>query len=510
MLLDLKARRDFAELVIGIVGAVGSRLGDVQKVLQSEFTAAGYKVKTVHLIELLHEIDRWETLSEAHEDLRIKEHMDAGDKFRELIDSDDALAILGVGEIRKLREKATGNPKEPAKRTVYILKSLKHPDEIAALREIYGPSFFLVAAYSPREVRIQHLATKIARSYNSYDEVQFRANAEKLVSRDQKDTTKSFGQNVRQSFPMADVFLDSTDEPKLQKEVDRFVRLVLGDDSETPRKDEFVMAHAFTAGLRSGSLSRQVGAAIASPCGEILAVGTNEVPKYRGGQYWPDDKRDHRDIRKQFDSSDLLKRVNVGEVLDRLSEGGWLLESKKGLSSGDRVKEALPLLKNTRIMQPLEYGRAVHAEMAAIVQAATLGVQIRGTTLYSTTFPCHECARHIIAAGILRVVFIEPYPKSLAAQLHEDAIAVETATPDRLLFEPFIGIAPRKFLDLFQMFGDRKSSEGKRLEWKPTTSVLRMSGFPESYIASEEDALELLHRRMEHAKLNAIGDSNAQ
>lgn len=509
MLLDLKARRDCGELVVGIVGAVGSKLGYVQDALQSAFTAAGYRAEPVRLVELLHEIDKWENLDEAPEDIRLEKHMDAGDEFRSSINSDDALAVLDVGEIRKLRQKLTGATTEPAERSAYILKSLKHPEEILSLREIYGPGFLLVAAYSPREVRIQTLASKIARSRNSYDVEPFRENAERLVSRDQKDSTKTFGQNVRQSFPMADVFVDSTDEPKLGQNVDRFIRLVLGDNSETPTRDESAMAHASLAGLRSGALGRQVGAAIASPCGEILVVGTNEVPKYGGGQYWPNDVPDQRDIRKQFDSSDLLKQVNTGEILDRLADEGWLLPSKKDLSSGDRVREALLLLKGTRIMQPLEYGRAVHAEMAAIVEAAARGVKIRGATLYTTTFPCHECARHIIAAGTLRVVFIEPYPKSLAAQLHDDAIAVETGSPGRLLFEPFIGIAPRQFGDLFKIFGDRKDSEGKRFEWKPITSVLRTPGFPESYMASETDALELLHRRMESAKLQAIGESNA-
>jgi cytidine deaminase len=509
MLLDLKARRDYAELVIGMVGAVGSNLGYVQKALQAAFAAAGYRAEPVHLAELLHEIDRWEVLTEAPEDLRIEKHMDAGDEFRSLIGSDDALAVLGVGEIRKLRQKLTNSPTEPAKRTAYIVKSLKHPEEILSLREIYGPGFLLVAAYSPREIRLQNLASKIARSRNSYDSDPFREDAERLVTRDQIDSTKTFGQNVRQSFPMADVFVDSTDEPKLRENVDRFVRLVLGDNSETPTRDEYAMAHAFLTGLRSSALGRQVGAAIASSCGEILVVGTNEVPKYGGGQYWPGDVPDHRDIRKEFDSSDLLEQVNVGEILDRLAGEGWLLPSKKDLPSNDRVQEALPLLKGTRIMQPLEYGRAVHAEMAAIVEASARGVKIRGATLYSTTFPCHECARHIIAAGILRVVFIEPYPKSLAAQLHDDAIAVETGGLRRLLFEPFIGIAPRQFAELFPIFGDRKSSAGARIEWKPGTSLLRMPGFPESYIANENDALELLHKRMEHAKLKPIGDGNA-
>lgn len=446
---------------------------------------------------------------ETPEDVRLEKHMDAGDEFRSLISSDDAVAILGVGEIRKTRQRLTNSATVPAKRTAYIIKSLKHPDEVSSLREIYGPSFLLVAAYSPRDVRIQYLASKIARSRNSYQAEAFRENAERLVNRDQKDSTKASGQNVRQSFPMADVFVESTEGQELRGDVGRFVRLLLGDNAETPTKDEYAMAHAFLAGLRSGALGRQVGAAIASVSGEVLVVGTNEVPKYGGGQYWPGDPSDQRDIRREYDSSDLLKQLNIAEVLDRLAEEGWLEGAKKVLSSGDRVKEALPLLRGTRIMQPLEYGRAVHAEMAAIVEAATRGVEIRGATLYTTTFPCHECARHIIASGLSRVVFIEPYPKSLAVELHDDAIAVEKAAPGRLLFEPFIGIAPRQFAELFPIFGDRKAFDGKRLQWKPQTSVLRMPAFPESYISSENDALELLYRRMESAKLNAIGDSDA-
>jgi len=329
------------------------------------------------------------------------------------------------------------------------------------------------------------------------------------VSREQKDSTKTYGQNVRQSFPMADVFVDTTKESKLRENVSRFVRLVLGDNSETPTRDEYAMAHAFAAALRSGALGRQVGAAIASTHGEILVVGTNEVPKYGGGQYWPDDSPDNRDIRKEHDSSDLLKQVNIGEFLDRLGQEGWLISSKGDLSSNERVKQALPMLKGIRIMQPLEYGRAVHAEMAAIVEASARGLKIRGSTLYTTTFPCNECGRHIIAAGILRVVFIEPYPKSLAAQLHDDTIAVETGTDGQLLFEPFVGIAPRQYGELFQIFGERKGVDGKRLEWARSGSLLRMPGFPESYIANENDALELLRQRMEVAKLKPIGDSNA-
>ena len=71
-------------------------------------------------------------------------------------------------------------------------------------------------------------------------------------------------------------------------------------------------------------------------------------------------------------------------------------------------------LKDAAVMDLTEYGRVVHAEMHALCDAARLGKAIKGATLYCTTFPCHNCTKHILAAGIRRVVYIEPYPKSLA------------------------------------------------------------------------------------------------
>jgi cytidine deaminase len=506
MLLNVRTRREYDEIVIGIVGAVGSGLGVVQDKLIQAFDEAQYKAHPVHLVEMLHEIDRWEHLEEEREDIRIEEHMDAGDDFREAIKSDDALAILGISKIRKIRHAETKSAEEPAKRTAYILKSLKRPEEIESLREIYGPGFFVVAAYSPREKRVETLANKIAKSYNSSDLEAYREHAERLVSRDQKDSAKTFGQNVRQSFPLADVFLDSTSEESLIKESRRFVKLLLGDNSYTPTRDEYAMAHAHLAALRSGALGRQVGAVIVTREGQIISVGTNEVPKYQGGQYWEGDENDARDIQRESDSSDILKQMNVGEFLDRLADqSGWLSKKIKGLSSQERVKQVLPLLKGTRIMQPMEYGRAVHAEMAAIVDAALRGVSTAGSTLHTTTFPCHECARHIIAAGIEKVVFIEPYPKSLAAQLHEDSVSIEATADNRVAFKPFIGIAPRQFANLFPIFGERKDSDGRRIIWKPENASPRIAGFPKSYTKNENDALELLYKRMDEEKLKAVG-----
>ena len=51
---------------------------------------------------------------------------------------------------------------------------------------------------------------------------------------------------------------------------------------------------------------------------------------------------------------------------------------------------------------------AVHAEMSAILNAS--GRDLRDKVLYTTTFPCSQCARQIAYVGIKKVVYVEPYP----------------------------------------------------------------------------------------------------
>ena len=53
--------------------------------------------------------------------------------------------------------------------------------------------------------------------------------------------------------------------------------------------------------------------------------------------------------------------------------------------------------------------RAIHAEANAIAWAARKGVSTEGANLYVTVSPCNECAKLIIAAGIVEVHFIEKY-----------------------------------------------------------------------------------------------------
>jgi hypothetical protein len=152
-------------------------------------------------------------------------------------------------------------------------------------------------------------------------------------------------------------------------------------------------------------------------------------------------------------------------------------------------------------MDVTEFGRAVHAEMEALLCCARVGVSPRRGRLFSTTFPCHNCAKHIVAAGIAEVFYIEPYAKSLAGRLHDDAVVVAPAegvsTPGdgAVVFRPFSGVGPRRFLDLFSLglsTGRAINRKGDVRSWSRNSAHLRISVVPTHYLEREDGAVATL------------------
>lgn len=158
------------------------------------------------------------------------------------------------------------------------------------------------------------------------------------------------------------------------------------------------------------------------------------------------------------------------------------------------------VMKRSPLREITEFGRVVHAEMEAILACARGGVRMRGSTLYGTTFPCHNCAKHIVASGIKRVVHVEPYAKSRAAALHDDSISLgfdataKDEPPLKVRFEPFVGIGPRRFFDRFSLrLGSgrrirRKEADGLVIKWELEKGCLRKQMLPYSYLELETAA----------------------
>jgi cytidine deaminase len=419
-----------------------------------------YEVTELHLSRYLKDLNWDLELPEDPFDVRVWEHMSAGSELRARWNRGDALALLALTDIDKIRRDQTeetdddDNP-APLNRHAFVLNSLKHPDEVATLRSIFGPRFFLIGAYSPREARRQALTEKIADSRGDPTQANWDHRPDDLIGRDESEGER-LGQRLRDTYHRADIFVDARDDNGLREELERVLDIVFGAPFATPTLAEYAMFEAEGASRRSAEPGRQVGAAIADADGSIISLGTNEVPAPGGGLYSDESDPDHREWKQGVETNARRQREIAEAIRDELASREMLSET-----GVDNPQAILDALLDTELGDLTEFGRAVHAEMAALLDAATRGVSVKGATVYTTTFPCHNCARHIIAAGIDRVVYIAPYAKSKAWQLHEDAIAIAAAEPPqgKVHFEPFVGVAPRRYLELFDAAWKESSEE---------------------------------------------------
>ncbi|MFZ5895869.1 MAG: anti-phage dCTP deaminase [Myxococcota bacterium] len=465
-----------SEIVLGLVAPVGTNFAKFQHLLTRCLKPFGYQSSEVRLSKLIDNF-RPETPPPGSkltaEAVRLHRLMHAGNVLRYESAKGEILALAAAKDIRSKRGQ------QPMLKTLHVIRSLKHPDEVRALRRIYGSGFYLIGISVEEAQRRRYLEDEQGCAEQEVDDL-LRRDEHEEDQRYITDDGSNFGQRTRDTFQLADAVIPL----EAERELKRFLDLLFGCPFHTPTPDEYAMFLAFGASLRSADLSRQVGAVVVSEGGDIVGVGANDVPRAGGGLYWPgsEDRRDH--VRGHDSNEERRTRIIV-EVLERLHPAETDLSA--WVSFGQKA------LETAGVMDITEYGRAAHAEMEAILSCARSGTSTRRATLYSTTFPCHNCAKHIIAAGIRRVVYVEPYPKSQAKELFEDSIRLgrSESSGDRVLFEPFVGIGPRRFFDLFSMAlssGNivKRKERGKKRAWVPETGILRIPMLPNSYLDREQ------------------------
>jgi len=458
---DSSEKINYPELFFGFVAPIGADLRPALTEFRTYLDTHSYKVielKVTDIFNLLeHYIVPKKRLSKATEQARYDTYIAYGNQLRATF-QDDILAATAIRRVMDKRLKLS--PKGEFSNLAFLIHQFKRKEEIDLLRSIYGRLFFQVSIYSRRGARVDYLSRKFASSANRSAAKQYRHSAEALIERDENEAEQKHGQRVASIFHDADFIISLDATETVESQVKRFCELIFGSNSISPTKSEYGLFLAKAAALRSLDLSRQVGAAIFSAAGEIIALGSNEVPKAKGGTYWSDDKFDDRDYVRRQDSNDQRKKEIFGELARLI----------KPEADATRLLQN-PKIRDSQFMDALEYGRVVHAEMSAISDAARCGHSVRDATLYSTTFPCHMCAKHIVAAGICKVVFLEPYPKSLAFDLHADSIQVEGGDRGHYhefpaaMFEHFYGVSPRRYREIFER-GRRKDESGAFVDYR--------------------------------------------
>jgi len=379
-------------IVIGLTGSFGSGCTYIGKTL---FSTHGYQY--ISLSSFLK--SDYKKINKTKQPKRC-ELQDHGNQLRKNY-GNDYLARLAHEHIKK----------NGTNGTKWIVDSIRNPHEAEYLRSSI-PNFFLVGVYADLDIRF-------SRKKGDYPDKNIFMNDDK---RDADEKIPN-GQRVQICFKMSDIIILNNNhimkgnqaEKELAAAVEKYVKLIEKKEQYFPTEDETLMSIAYATSMRSTCLKRKVGAIIIDKSGTIHSSGYNEVPyseetcQHRfGGCY--------RDIKKK-------------EILEKI----------KPIVRKDKEKDIESTIGQIKY---LDHCRALHAEENAIINIVKLGTQqnLSSSTLYTTTYPCTLCANKIASIGIMKVVYLEPYPMEEAQ---------EVLTKKKVVQAPFSGVLYNGYFKLF-------------------------------------------------------------
>ncbi len=232
-----------AEMIFAIVAAIGTPLDFVAQSLEEELATRSYASDRIHLSRLMDafELPTPPPALDAPSYDRLLTLIRRGDELRGKY-GPDALALLTASHINSKRPLKA--PRSfPGK--AFILRQLKHPEEVYRLRSIYEDGLHVLGLYCPVSVRKHELKTR---------HVMTEEQADELIRRDEYERPES-GQRFRDTFHLADVFIEVSADvigaERTKQQIKRFIDLLFGSRITTPTKDEYGMYLAHAAALRS-------------------------------------------------------------------------------------------------------------------------------------------------------------------------------------------------------------------------------------------------------------------
>jgi deoxycytidylate deaminase len=366
--------RDSQELVIAMVGPVGSGVTTSAKYIHELLTTDyGYTVPPPFKQS---DIIRTEASRVSMGNIPVDplsayvDHMQtAGNLLRQKFGA-DYLAQKTIEQIVKFRSANGGIIQGRAMpgRRAYIIDSIKNVEELALLRRVYRETLCVVGVFAPDAIRKRRMLDAGAPD----DDVK------KVIDRDQGEAG-TFGQMTRKVFSFADFFVCNDAKPEeLRQKFLRYLEIIFDVGIHTPTRFEAAMDKATAAGAGSACMSRQVGAAITSQTGELIATGWNDVPKFGGGLYTENDQsvwdgkgiqdNDHRCFKWGgcFCHNEISRTAIMDGIVKKIAASDIV---KRGTTSA-RIRD---VLASTDVDDLTEYSRSIHAEMEAILSVAREG-----------------------------------------------------------------------------------------------------------------------------------------
>ena len=119
----------------------------------------------------------------------------------------------------------------------------------------------------------------------------------------------------------------------------------------------------------------------------------------------------------------IANEVAKRSTCERAQVGAVIVKEKRILTTGyNGSPRGLPHCSEVGcLMDNVHCVRTLHAEQNAIIQAALHGIITEGATIYVTHQPCFLCAKMIINAGLVQIVYDKEYPDDRSREFLEQA-----------------------------------------------------------------------------------------
>lgn len=341
-----------------------------------------------------------------------------------------------------------------------IIDSIKNDEECKTLKQF--PFFYLFSVHADEDIRAGR--TKKAKRFKKYKEFA------KIDSRDKAEEIH-YGQQVIKCNYLADIIINNNHNIPQQatKEKKQFIDDIFNKyisliklkqkgritPDNLPTNDETMMTMAYAESKKSSCLKRKVGSLIVSVNNgkdgnehdhsineivHILSSGYNEVPQGSVPCIFNKDfEKCYRDFLQEEQAKNISYCPSCGRKINlpktKCTTPNCSFQSIDYIKVCPDCKNELdvkyicPKCKTEVFKKFLTSGsngklldmcRALHAEEHALLHLTKIsGQNPDNLVLYTTTYPCNLCANKIVAAGIKKVVYADPYPMKESKKILE-------------------------------------------------------------------------------------------
>lgn len=321
-----------------------------------------------------------------------------------------------------------------------VIDAIRNPYEAFYLKRRYA-NFYLVSINTSDSQRVSSLREYRKLSIKEIAELDDKEYPGKISGEN-----KFIAQNIQACIEISDIHIHNSkvsefNQNDLVSQLAWYLALMMHPGLVMPTSIENCMQVAYTVKQSSGCISRQVGAVVTDESYSVKCVGWNSTPQ---GQT-PCLLRSAEDLLGGVNGSDYSDYERNDNVFrDALSDKYFNL-IKSGSTKNRNVPFCFKSIQNEIEGEKNQvHTRSLHAEENAFLQIAKYGGQkLSGGVLFTTASPCELCAKKAYQLGIVKIIYIDPYPG-----IATDHILSVGAKKPRL--ELFRGAVGRAFYQLYQ------------------------------------------------------------